>query len=209
MSESEDIQLRTEGERLRGKVEAAAASIAQLAETNAELRAELERVTREREEARNACVELARDTSGASKHEWIARAEAAEKRAERLEAFAGEAMERSACDHDFDRSCVKCVAADAWSKGHREARMAIDRALEDPGKGSLGDLLYSIKRLREQATRAESAEALLVEAREVVAGLMDVEWGQYNELEASADVPLKRLMAARALLAKLAARGQG
>lgn len=48
-----------------------------------------------------------------------------------------------------------------------------------------------------------------LEAREVVAGLMDVEWGQYNELEASADVPLKRLMAARAFLAKLAARGNG
>lgn len=37
--------------------------------------------------------------------------------------------------------------ADAYHRGHRAARLTIDRILKDPGKGSMGDLEHTIRQL--------------------------------------------------------------
>lgn len=60
---------------------------------------------------------------------------------------------------ELDR--VTAERDEACFRGHRDARLTIDKILADPGKGSMGDLQYSIERLiRERDAALAQVEKL-------------------------------------------------
>lgn len=85
-----------------------------------------------------------------------------------------------------ERDELKRKVEDAFNRGHRAARLAIDRALKNPGRESLANLEYCIERLKEDSDLSKQLCALL----SPLAG------GSTDDGEGAVDV-LKRLIAER------------
>lgn len=85
---------------------------------------------------------------------WKERATRAEEDAHRARHIAKLLWERTKAARVAMKEAIASVeeaqrrASGAYHQGHHDARMVIDRELEDPGKGSMGDLQYSIRMLR-------------------------------------------------------------